>query len=474
MADKPNIVLVECDSMDGRAMSCTKHLAAYTPHIDQLVDRGVLFQNTYCNSPQCCPSRASRWSGKHTHEIEGWNNYRGLEEGAPTYRTQLESAGYRTQVYGKTDYVSGNHSLGARVYAWTRAAGIRLPQKEKPTEKLTCVPGDVERVHTRDWARVDQSLNWLRQHADRDQPFFLNCSLSAPHPAFVTSERWLEKVDLDRVTQPLWEDEQHPVMDYMSATKNCLHDFTESEIRAVRRTYFAMIAEVDAMVGCIFRAVSDLGLSDSTYVIFTSDHGEMNMEHRQYLKNAPYEASTRVPLIIAGPGVQQGDAVGHLVSLVDLYPTLMDMACLPHPEGLSGHSLMPALSGRKTRRSKTVLSQYHSNFASTGIFMLRREQWKYIAYPGYKPQLFDLDSDPNELHDLSADRSDITRNMDRALRNLVNYPEVNRRAKDYDRESFLIWQRSLGKEACRKTLAGLFRDTWMDAHTQQLEAWLER
>lgn len=472
MPAKPNIVLIECDSMDGRVMSCLRHLAAYTPNLDQLAERGVVFRNAYCNSPQCCPSRASRWSGRHIHEIEAWNNHKGIEPGAPTYLTHLENAGYRTQVFGKTDYVSGGHSLGARVYAWTRAANIRLPQKPLPTSQLTHIPGPVERVHERDWKHVDDSIAWLQGQAKNEVPFFLNCSVGIPHPAFVSSDWWLDKIDPDRVTIPRKSTaERHPVMDYMSTTKNCAGAFDEEDVLAIRRTYYAMVAELDAMVGHIFRAVSDLGLLDRTYIIFMSDHGEMNMEHDQWLKNAPYEASVRVPLIISGPGVEENKVMDDLVSLVDFYPTLMDMAGLPRPEDLDGDSLMPALSGRSSQQR--VLCQYHSNFANTGIFILRRGPWKYIAYPGFEPQLFNLDNDPAELKNLAKDKRETVRNMDRALRRMIDYPAVDTKAKAYDRDCFLKWERSLGKEKCRETLADLFHAPWTDEHTDQLETWLK-
>jgi arylsulfatase K len=321
---------------------------------------------------------------------------------------------------------------------------------------------------------VDDSVAWLKAQSRDDEPFFLNCSFGIPHPAFVSSDWWLDKIDIDRVALPRKPvTERHPVMDYMSATKHCEGEFDDEDVLAIRRTYYAMIAELDAMVGSVFRAVSDLGLLDRTYIIFMSDHGEMNMEHDQWLKNAPYEASVRVPLMISGPGVQEETVIDDLVSLVDFYPTLMDIAGLPHLEDLDGRSLMSALSGESGGRDQRVLCQYHSNFANTGIFILRRGPWKYIAYPGYEPQLFNLDKDPAELTNLARDKRETARNMDRALRRMVDYPVVDAKAKAYDRECFLKWQRSLGKKKCRETLAELFHAPWTEEHTEQLEMWLK-
>lgn len=110
-------------------MGCMGHAATRraTPNLDALAAGGVLFRNAYTNNPICCPSRASMWSGQFTHHCEGWNNYKGLEPDTPTFRTRLDAAGYRTQTFGKTDYLSGHHTVRARVSPWTRAANIRRP-----------------------------------------------------------------------------------------------------------------------------------------------------------------------------------------------------------------------------------------------------------------------------------------------------------------------------------------------------------
>ncbi len=470
---RPNIVIIESDSMDGRVMGCTGHPAAHTPNLDRLAARGVLFKNTYCNSPQCCPSRSSMWGGKHTHEIEGWNNHKGLEPGTETFQTRLDKVGYRTHTIGKTDYVSGGHSLGARVWAWTRGADIRLAQKDRPLARINPTGG--RRAHKSDWKRVDSTIAWLNERGTpHREPFMLYCGLSLPHPPFKTSQTWLDTIDMKRVTVPPHEEALHPVMDYMAATKNTQGNFSRDEILAIRRVYFAMIAELDAMVGEVMRAVEDQGLADSTYFIYLSDHGEMNMEHRQYLKNALYEASARVPLIVAGPGVQEGAVVEDLVSLTDLFPTLMDMTGTTQPSGLSGHSLMPFLKGKDSDRPKWVLSQYHSNFANTGIFMLREGPWKYVAYPGYDPQLFHLDDDPEEMKNLAASKPEKTRAMDRKLREIVDYETVDAKAKAYDKASFQAWQAEIGEDECLAAMAKLYKEPWTSADTRRLRDWLAK
>jgi arylsulfatase K len=467
-----NILFIECDSMDGRIMSCMDHPAVHTPNMDALAQRGVLFRNAYCNSPQCCPSRASRWSGKHNHVIEAWNNYKGIEEGDRTYVSDLEAAGYHHQAYGKTDYVSGNHSLGNRVTSWNRATNITLSRGKGPIAGLRQIDEPERRVHTRDWEHVDNSIAYLKDRAADGSSFILHCSISCPHPAFVSSKYYLDRIDYDKVTVPPFEKDLHPVMAYMSDTKACLDRFTDEEIRRVRHTYFAMVAEVDEMVGELVGAYDELGLVNNTYILFGSDHGEMNMEHRQQLKNAMYEASARVPLIIAGPDVVSDHKVDELVSLVDLYPTFMDMTGLAKPGDLAGTSLMPELQGGNAAdRPDSVLCQYHGNFANTGEFMIRRGQYKYVAYAGYDPQLFDLANDPDEIDNLVEKNPELASDMDQALREQIDYEAVDAKVKRYDRESYKSWRAEIGEDAYEEEMSQILPG-WSDKERRITEDWL--
>ncbi len=452
-------------------MGCMDHPAAHTPNMDSLAKRGVLFQNAYCNSPQCCPSRASRWSGKHTHMIEGWNNYKGVEEGSRTYVSDLEAAGYLHSAYGKTDYVSGNHSLGNRVTSWNRAANIRLHRGKGPVAGLRQIDENTRRVHERDWEHVDNTIGYLKDRAADRKPFILHCSISCPHPAFVSSRYYLDRIDLNKVTIPPFEERLHPVMEYMSETKASFDRFTEEEIRAVRHTYFAMVAEVDEMVGEIVQAYDELGLGENTTIVFASDHGEMNMEHRQQLKNAMYEASVRVPLIIAGPDIPYDATVEDLVSLVDLYPTFMDMAGLDHPPDLAGTSLMPELYGKRAERPDTILCQYHGNFANTGEFMIRRGPYKYTAYVGYSSQLFNINDDPDEIDNLVDKNPSLAAEMDQALRDLIDYERIDAKVKQYDRDSYNTWRDEIGGEAYEQAMREILPG-WSDREREMTETWL--
>ncbi len=481
---RPNIIFVQTDSHDGRIMGCMGHpaMGRATPNMDALAERGVLFTNAYCNSPICCPSRASMWSGLFTHHCEGWNNYKGLEPADPTFRTQLERGRYRFHSTGKIDYLSGAHTVRARVTPWTRSAGIERPAYRDYAPLVH--PDHRPEVHQGDWEKVNAGIEWLtRAAADEDQPFLLYVGIGAPHPGFTTSRLYLERIDEAGVTVPPADEQDHPVMRYMRTVKNWEHGFTEEMVKSIRRVYFAMVAEVDAMLGRLLAAVEQLGRDDSTYLIFTSDHGEMAGEHRQVYKMSLYEPSVRVPLIVTGPGLAAGARVDAPVSLVDIYPTLMDMAGLATPAGLDGHSLMPELSGRPSSRPDWALAEFHDTACSTGSFMLRRGDWKYVAYVGYEPQLFNLREDPDEIRSLASARPEVVKEMDALLRGIVDYEAVDAKVKQYDRRSFRQWraeQKATG--TYEQTMAAIYSgwdglapqdaSPWTAEDERKIERWL--
>ncbi len=469
-----NILFIQTDSQDGRVLGCMGHPAMRraTPNLDALAGRGVLFRNAYCNSPICCPSRASMWSGLYTHHCEGWNNHKGLSPSDPTFRTRLEEAGYRVQTFGKEDYLSGAHSIRARVSAWTRSANLARPQYRMGPPRI--VESKDGRIHSSDWRDVDRSIDWLKAARGSDEPFMLYLGIRAPHPAFTTSKRYLEMIDEAGVNVPPADEQDHPVMRYQRAVKNWMHGFSDEMVRKVRRVYFAMCAEVDAMVGQLLAALERQGLADSTCVIFSSDHGENAMEHRQFYKMNFYESSAHVPLVIAGPGLQEGVEIETPVSLVDIYPTLMDMAGRECPKGLDGHSLMPELTGQAGSRPGWVLSEYHDSSMNTGGFMLRRGDWKYVAYAGYPPQLFNLKDDPNETGNLAEARPDVVQQMDRLLRSVVDYEAVDAKVKAYDRRSFRQWREQMkAKGLYEKTMARIFSG-WDNLPADAITPWTEK
>jgi len=484
----PNIVFIHTDSMDGRKLGCMGHpaMAGATPNIDRLAAEGTLFTQAYANNSICCPSRASTWSGLFTHHCEGWNNFKGLAESDRTFLDDLEAAGYQSRVIGKTDFRSGHHSVRARVTAWLRTAGFSWPVH--PSIDLTVTAGAGGQGHPSEWTKAAMAVDWLGEHAKDDAPLFLYLGLRKPHFPFKTADRWFNAIDPGTIDLPPTDECTHPVVLDRGKTMSCAQEFDAATSVMLRRIYFAMIAETDAVVGTVLEGIEAAGLADSTVVVFSSDHGELAMDHGQLYKGLAYEGSTHVPLIVRGPGLQVGQRLDTLVSLVDLYPTFMELAGRDRPAELDGVSLVPDLSGRATAHPGWALAEYHDTGCLTSWFMLRQDRWKYVAYPGYPSQLFDMLDDPDEVHDLAAEQPGQTAELDRRLREIVDYEAVAQKVREYDRNSFRAWReehQAAGdyadwmacfaagyKNPERAAAEGAVPPSWPAADEERIEGWL--
>ncbi|XP_041793567.1 arylsulfatase K-like [Chelmon rostratus] len=464
---RPNIVMVMSDAFDGRLTFDPGSKVVHLPYVNYLRELGATFLNAYTNSPICCPSRAAMWSGQFVHLTQSWNNYKCLNANATTWMDLLEASGYLTKMMGKLDYTSGSHSVSNRVEAWTRDVHFLLRQEGRPVTQLVGNMSTVK-IMRKDWENTDRAAQWIHQRAvSSHQPFALYLGLNLPHPyrteslgptaggsTFLTSPYWLEKVSSELVTIPKWLPmaAMHPVDYYSTFTKNCSGAFTEEEVRSIRAFYYAMCAEADAMLGQVISALRETGLLNNTVVIFTADHGELAMEHRQFYKMSMFEGSSHVPLLIMGPGLMSGLQVDQLVSLVDLYPTVLDIAGISPVGILSGHSLLPLLSKASTFSKKQhpdwVLSEYHGCNVNASTYMLRSGRWKYIAYAdgmSVPPQLFDVTLDREELHNVVLKFPDVRAHLDKLLRSIVDYPKVSTTVHLYNKNAFRAWRHSLGR-----------------------------
>uniref|UniRef100_UPI00398E70A4 arylsulfatase K isoform X1 n=1 Tax=Pristiophorus japonicus TaxID=55135 RepID=UPI00398E70A4 len=495
----PNIVLLTCDSLDGRLTFGPQNQTIKLPNINFMKDNGAVFLNAYSNSPICCPSRAALWSGRFVHLTESWNNYKCLDHDYPTWMKILQNYGYYTKVYGKTDYTSGHHSVSNRVEAWTRDVKFLLRQEGRPTTVLIGNESTV-RIMDRDWQNIDKATEWIRYKATQlDQPFVLSLGLILPHPyptpsmgvacggsTFKTSPYWLKKVKYKSIRVPKWLSfsEMHPVDFYSSYTKNCTGNFTNREIQNIRAFYYAMCAETDLMLGEILTALRDTGLQNNTYIIFTSDHGELAMEHRQFYKMSMYEGSSHVPLLMIGPGISGGQQISNLVSLVDIYPTLLNIAGIPLPGNLNGYPLLPLLKGfgeeisQKIPRPDWIFSEFHGCNVNASTYMIRTGRWKYVAYAdgiSVPSQLFDLSADPDELTNVATKYSEVTSTLDRKLRSILNYPEVSKSVHQYNKLQFVKWKESLGKNYTDIIANLRWHQSWQNdpvAYQNAIKRWL--
>ena len=239
---------------------------------------------------------------------------------------------------------------------------------------------------------------------------------------------------------------------YMSMNKDVLGNYDNASILETREVYYGMNVELDEIIGSTIDTAFSLGYNESnTVFLFTSDHGEMNMEHRQIWKNSLYEGSSRIPLFFAGPNIRKGILYQNATQIIDIMPTLIDLGGGDIPEYLSGYSLKPWLEGdeNKNKHPDYIIASYFSTSGNTGSFMVRKDNYKYIQFGHYlttvnktlyRPQLFDLDADPNEVDDISGDSTNenLLQEMEQILTDNIDYEYIDCVAKQND---FMMFDR---------------------------------
>jgi len=400
-----NIIQFHAESWDGRMLGCQGIHPAMpkgTPNIDRLATEGTFFRNAYCTNPICCPSRANMLAGAYTHNCESWSNFKGLESGMWTYHQGLRQS-HDVLLLGKhMDHLSGGHSVMNRVADFLEPLNVQChPVMNADTAQEYSVDSGNEReYHKRDWKSANEAIEFIRSRQPGDRPFFISLNPGLVHAAFRTNQFWLDHIPEERVDAPPVDESKHPADEYQKTAKGWRHGLDRETVRTIRRIYFAMCAEADAIFGDIMSALEESGFTDETVVIFSGDHGELALEHQQYYKMSLFEGSVRVPLILKGPEIQPGQRLETPVSLVDMAPTICDLASIEKRNCFDGESLLPLARGDAAESRGWALASYSGVTSNTMSWMLRKGDFKLIVHEGYPSRLFNLRNDPGELDDL--------------------------------------------------------------------------
>ena len=365
---QPNFLFLMVDSMDGRNMDPTSSVynTMQMPNLRAIADEGTQFINHYTNSPQCVPGRSCLITGRRIDQIRTWSNEMGIalfvnqSKADPicvksygnstcfalgavqnvnyTLLSGLEDVGYTVYLNGRMDVGAGITSLpsqpdsdsdgwhkGPKLGIVTSSANIQRPTKKNP---MTMV-GDEEDDHfATDKRRAEHCIKRIDTLKHLKSPWFMQCSLMLPHPPFYANEKWLTDVNVSDISMPIWINESsfHPYDQFMTISKDGWGEFAESDIQRLRKTYYGMNVEADNLLGKVIDAMNRNGFNlSNTIMYFTSDHGEMNMDHRQIWKNSMYEGSTRIPLFFAGPGIERG-IITKPTQSIDILPTIIELA----------------------------------------------------------------------------------------------------------------------------------------------------
>lgn len=427
MSPKPNILLIMADQLAPHFTGAYGHPVVKTPNIDKLAEKGARFDAAYCNSPLCAPSRFSFMAGQRITNIKAYDNAAEFPATVPTFAHYLRSAGYRTCLSGKMHFVGPDqmHGFEERIttdvypsdHAWT-------PDWDNPDERIDKWYHNMDSVQeagegvTTFQIEYDEEVAFaarrkifqyaMEKSGEKSRPFCMVASFIHPHDPYVARPEWWNLYSDDDIDMPnagyddLPDDDPHSIR----LKKGIEADVTacsDQEIRNARRGYYANTSYFDSKVGELVQALEEAQLLDNTIVIVTSDHGDMLGERGLWYKMSFFEHSVRVPLIMAGPGIDPS-VIDSACSLVDLLPTMLDVAGTTPELGMpiDGRSLWPVATGQADTGDEAI-AEYCAECASHPMYMIRRGKLKYIHCDIDPPQLYDLGQDPDERVNLATD-----------------------------------------------------------------------
>jgi len=398
-----NMLLIITDQQTVDALSCAGNPHVKTPNLDRLAARGVRFEKSTCTYPLCCPSRGSLFTSRMPHELGIYGNTDAelSEKGVQgkTLGELFQAAGYETAYAGKWHLQVSFPSFKEK-----RIPGFAmLPLAGRD-------PGVIDHAKhgkglTVDPNTADAAITFLRQ--PHKKPFLLVTSLLNPHDICEYTEcaalRSLlpdDRAKLPPARPNLRDTEKLPSELQRAVSQKGV--WTKLEWREYLWVYYRLCEIADREAGRVLEALDQSGLTTNTVVVFTSDHGEMMGSHQMVHKQKLYEESVAVPLFVVPPGGKPGVDNQHLVSGLDVMPTLLDYANIAVPASLEGRSLRPLVEGKDVPWREFVVSEVNG-FGEAR--MVRTARYKYIvlAKGEDREQFFDMEKDPGELTNLIAD-----------------------------------------------------------------------
>ena len=417
---QPNVLFIAIDDLNDWVGHLGGHPQARTPNIDRLARMGVSFTKAYCSAPLCNPSRVSLLTGIEPSKSGVYGNGERFRQKLPKAITLMQH--FRAQGY----MVKG----GGKIFHGANRPGDPLSWdfffKASKTKSKYSRPANLPASAWAPWGPLDNDdsdmfdskvVNWAISELEKsqDKPFFLACGFTKPHLPWHVPSKYFDLHSLDKIILPetLSNDRDdlpefgkklaQEVYDVSGprnfATHGEDHDMVlkyNQWYRAVQ-SYLATISFVDAHVGRLLKALENSKHANNTIIILWGDHGWHLGEKQHWRKHALWETTTRTTLIVSAPGqFQKNRLCRRPVSLIDIYPTLLELCSLPARDGLDGQSFVPLLQNPKRKWDRPVLTTF-----GQGNYAVRTERWRYIRYQDGGEELYDHDSDPQEWTNLA-------------------------------------------------------------------------
>ena len=448
---RPNVLLIIVDDFRPE-LGCYGVNEIISPNIDRLAEKGLVFNNAYCSQALCNPSRASLLTGKRPDTLRVWDNRRHFRQANKRINTLpqiFRSLGYQTISLGKVfhgtlpdppswnrqrippDTFNYYQSEETQARQKTReAAALKLGNSQIFIDAYIRGPAteavDAPDSAYRDGALTEMVLKVLTEHKKK-QPFFLAVGFSKPHLPYVAPKKYWDLYNPDQIplasnnyppkASPLFAINSHTELacyeDFVQAPNPTERCIPEEQARLLKHGYYACVSFIDAQIGRILDQLKTTGLEENTIIIFTGEHGYKLGEHGAWGKMTNYEIDVRLPLIISEPGrTYPSNSTSALVEIVDIYPTVCELAGLQIPPNLEGISVFPLLRDPDRPWKKAAFSQYPRGFANR--FMgraMRTRRYRFIEWRDridgslVATELYDHQNDPQENINVAQDPS---------------------------------------------------------------------
>ncbi len=452
----PNVLFIAVDDLRP-SIGCYGDQHAITPNIDRLAERGVRFDRAHCQVAVCNPSRASLMTGLRPDKLGVWTlpiHFREAMPAAVTLPQWFRRFGYTAVSHGKIyhnptpdpqSWSEPIRSLPRLKSAYPEGTPQRIRKVQQALPKndwrknnlrgpSTAAP-DVEDNRLVDGARTDMAIEDLRRLGKGDAPFFLAMGYIRPHLAWIAPKKYWDLHDpvalpvlTDRIvtanTPPYALSNSYELTHYVD-----LVDFpkpwdeqrvADERARHLMHAYYACVSYIDAQIGRLLDALDEAGLAENTIVVLWSDHGWKLGEFNGWGKMTNYEIDSRVPLIISAPGLQQtaGQQSDELAELLDLFPTLCELAGIDTPDFVDGSSLVPNLKDVRVRVNDAAYSQYYRNFEGHEYmgYAIRTNEHRFVEWRDFSTG----DVTARELYDHQADHSESVSLAESAPQELID------------------------------------------------------